>query len=120
MKVTFLGAVGTVTGSKFLVESGDTRILVDCGLYQGLKQLRLRNWQPLPVRPDELDAVVRRLACWGGEQRLGVADGHHHRHFESFRCAVFLLVLLVRDALRHVLSVSVRRALRRPVWTPLR
>ena len=58
MKVTFLGAVGTVTGSKFLVESGDTRILVDCGLYQGLKQLRLRNWQPLPVRPDELDAVV--------------------------------------------------------------
>jgi len=58
MKITFLGAVGTVTGSKFLVESGSTRVLVDCGLFQGLKQLRLRNWKPLPVRPGDLDAVV--------------------------------------------------------------
>ena len=58
MKLTFLGAVGTVTGSKFLVESGGTRILVDCGLFQGLKQLRLRNWRPMPFRPDEIDAVV--------------------------------------------------------------
>ncbi|MDJ0853117.1 MAG: MBL fold metallo-hydrolase [Myxococcota bacterium] len=58
MKLEFLGAAGTVTGSKFLVSAGDTRVLVDCGLYQGLKQLRLRNWAPLPVEPASLDAVV--------------------------------------------------------------
>jgi metallo-beta-lactamase family protein len=58
MRITFLGAVGTVTGSKFLVESEGTRLLVDCGLYQGLKQLRLRNWIPLELEPDGLDAVL--------------------------------------------------------------
>jgi metallo-beta-lactamase family protein len=58
MKVTFLGGAGTVTGSKYLVESGRTRVLVDCGLFQGLKSLRLRNWRPLPVDPRSIDAVV--------------------------------------------------------------
>jgi len=58
MKITFLGGVGTVTGSRFLIESGATRVLVDCGLYQGLKQLRLRNWRPTPFAPDSLDAVL--------------------------------------------------------------
>src|SRR3990167_4756596 len=54
----FLGAAGTVTGSKFLVETGGGRLLVDCGLYQGLKKLRLRNWERLPVDPVSIDAVV--------------------------------------------------------------
>ncbi|MBM3351007.1 MAG: MBL fold metallo-hydrolase [Betaproteobacteria bacterium] len=58
MQLTFLGAVGTVTGSKYLLKSGDKRILVDCGLFQGLKQLRLRNWEKLPFKPSEIDAVV--------------------------------------------------------------
>ena len=58
MKLELLGAAGTVTGSKFLLSAGSTRVLVDCGLYQGLKQLRLRNWAPLPVDPASLDAVV--------------------------------------------------------------
>ncbi|RLK45638.1 MBL fold metallo-hydrolase RNA specificity domain-containing protein [Cupriavidus plantarum] len=58
MKLTFLGATGTVTGSKYLVEAGKSRILVDCGLFQGYKQLRLRNWAPLPVDPASLQAVV--------------------------------------------------------------
>ena len=58
MKLTFLGAVGTVTGSKYLLETGSRRILVDCGLFQGFKQLRLRNWEPLPVAPASIDAVV--------------------------------------------------------------
>jgi len=49
--VEFLGAAGTVTGSKFLVESDGRKLLVDCGLYQGLKELRLRNWERLPVDP---------------------------------------------------------------------
>jgi metallo-beta-lactamase family protein len=58
MKLTFLGAAGTVTGSKYLVEAGGSRILVDCGLFQGYKNLRLLNWQPLPINPKDIDAVV--------------------------------------------------------------
>ncbi len=58
MEVTFCGAAGTVTGSRFLVESGGRRILVDCGLFQGYKVLRERNWSPLPFDPASLDAVV--------------------------------------------------------------
>ena len=58
MKITFLGATQTVTGSKFLVSSGDTQILVDCGLYQGYKWLRERNRQPLPLDIRKLDAIV--------------------------------------------------------------
>lgn len=58
MKVTFLGAAGTVTGSKFLLTTNKARVLVDCGLYQGLKKLRERNWQKLPFEPEGLDAVI--------------------------------------------------------------
>jgi metallo-beta-lactamase family protein len=58
MKLTFLGATGTVTGSKYLLEHGRQRVLVDCGLFQGLKTLRLRNWTPLPIDPASIDAVV--------------------------------------------------------------
>ncbi len=47
--LTFLGATGTVTGSKYLLEAGGERLLIDCGLFQGEKELRLRNWSPLPV-----------------------------------------------------------------------
>jgi metallo-beta-lactamase family protein len=54
----FMGATGTVTGSRYLVESGKTRVLVDCGLFQGYKQLRLRNWASFPVPPASLDAVI--------------------------------------------------------------
>ncbi|MCA3825292.1 MAG: MBL fold metallo-hydrolase, partial [Burkholderia sp.] len=54
MKLTFLGATETVTGSKYLVEHGNRRVLVDCGLFQGTKNLRLRNWSPLPLAPDTL------------------------------------------------------------------
>lgn len=56
--VQFLGATGTVTGSKYLFAAGDKTILVDCGLFQGFKQLRLRNWAPLPFKPASLSAVV--------------------------------------------------------------
>lgn len=58
MEIVFLGATGTVTGSKYLVSAGGKKILVDCGLFQGYKQLRLRNWAPLPVNPADIDAVV--------------------------------------------------------------
>ena len=56
--LTFLGAAGTVTGSKHLLDTGNHRILVDCGLFQGLKELRERNWQPLPIAAGEIDAVI--------------------------------------------------------------
>lgn len=58
IRLSFLGGAGTVTGSKYLVETRGHKILVDCGLFQGFKQLRERNWAPFPVRPAEIDAVV--------------------------------------------------------------
>lgn len=58
MKLQFLGAAGTVTGSKYLVTSGRRKVLVDCGLFQGPKEWRLRNRAPFPVAPSGLDAVV--------------------------------------------------------------
>ena len=58
MNLTFLGATQTVTGSKFLLDNGDFRALVDCGLFQGLKALRLRNWDAPPIDPKSVDAVV--------------------------------------------------------------
>jgi len=56
--VSFLGAAGTVTGSKHVIATGQRKVLLDCGLFQGLKQLRERNWQPPPVDTATLDAVV--------------------------------------------------------------
>lgn len=58
VRVTFLGGAGTVTGSKFLVQYDGKQLLVDCGLFQGYKQLRLRNRTPLPVEPNHIDAVI--------------------------------------------------------------
>ncbi|MCO4747967.1 MAG: MBL fold metallo-hydrolase [Proteobacteria bacterium] len=58
MKITFYGATDTVTGSRFLVETDRTKILVDCGLFQGVRALRDRNWEGLPVRPSELDGIA--------------------------------------------------------------
>jgi metallo-beta-lactamase family protein len=57
-KLTFLGAAGTVTGSKYVVEAEGKRLLIDCGLFQGLKELRLRNWNPLPEKPESFDWCV--------------------------------------------------------------
>jgi metallo-beta-lactamase family protein len=57
-RLTFLGAAGTVTGSKYLLEHDGLRLLVDCGLFQGLKALRLRNWDHLPIDPRSIDAVL--------------------------------------------------------------
>ncbi|MCA1981876.1 MBL fold metallo-hydrolase [Nocardioides nematodiphilus] len=56
--LTFLGATGTVTGSRFHLESPATQLLVDAGLYQGRKDLRARNWDPFPRDPAALEAIV--------------------------------------------------------------
>ncbi len=57
-KISFYGGVGTVTGSKYLIEHDGKKVLVDCGLFQGFKELRERNWQPPPFEPESLDAVI--------------------------------------------------------------
>lgn len=57
-KLTFLGAAGSVTGSKYLVEASGKRLLVDCGLFQGTSELKDRNWKPLPVDPRTIDYAV--------------------------------------------------------------
>lgn len=58
VNITFLGGADTVTGSKYLVRHGEQQVLVDCGLFQGYKQLRLRNWNPPPFKDSEIDAVL--------------------------------------------------------------
>lgn len=58
MNITFYGATGTVTGSKYLLETNNTKLLVDCGLFQGYKNLRQRNWKPLPFDINTIDAVL--------------------------------------------------------------
>jgi metallo-beta-lactamase family protein len=83
MRLTFLGAARTVTGSKHLLDTGSARVLVDCGLFQGLKDLRLRNWQPLPVKAADISAVIlthAHLDHCGYLPRL-VAEGFRGRIF---------------------------------------
>ena len=58
IKVHFLGASGTVTGSKFLITTPEKNILIDCGMFQGIKELREKNWEPLPVDVPAIDAVL--------------------------------------------------------------
>lgn len=58
IQIHFLGASETVTGSKYLIDTGDIKILIDCGLFQGVKKLRLMNWDYLSVRANEIDIVL--------------------------------------------------------------
>jgi metallo-beta-lactamase family protein len=58
MKLQFLGATGTVTGSKYLLQNQSSNTLIDCGLFQGFKQLRLRNWHNFPIQPSRIDRVI--------------------------------------------------------------
>jgi metallo-beta-lactamase family protein len=58
VNVKFLGGTGTVTGSRYLMNIGGFKLLFDCGLFQGLKELRLRNWEPFPIEATEIDAIV--------------------------------------------------------------
>jgi metallo-beta-lactamase family protein len=84
--LTFLGAARTVTGSKYLLELEGRRVLVDAGLFQGLKELRLRNWEPFPVPADSIHTVVlthAHLDHVGYLPRL-VADGFRGRVFCHF------------------------------------
>lgn len=56
--ITFLGAARTVTGSKYLLDTGTAKVLIDAGLFQGLKELRVRNWQDFPIPASQIDAII--------------------------------------------------------------
>ncbi len=96
MRVQFWGGVGTVTGSRTIVEVDDRRILVDCGLFQGYKQLRLRNRTPFPVPPNSIDAVVLTHAHLDhtGSLPALVRDGFHGPVFCTPGTAQLLGLLL--------------------------
>src|SRR5918912_720864 len=99
--LSFWGGVGTVTGSKYLIESGSARVLVDCGMFQGLKQLRERNWQELPFDPATLDAVLithAHIDHTGYLPRL-VAQGFKNPIYCS-RGTADLIKILLPDAAR--------------------
>ena len=57
-EIQFLGASGTVTGSKYLLSHNGQKILIDCGLFQGSKTVRLKNWEKFPVNPAEIDSII--------------------------------------------------------------
>ncbi|MFT4833080.1 MAG: metallo-beta-lactamase family protein [Psychroserpens sp.] len=58
IKIHFLGAASTVTGSKYYLETPEMNIMIDCGMFQGLKELRLHNWQPLPIEAENIGVVL--------------------------------------------------------------
>ena len=111
--LTFLGAAGTVTGSKHLLELEGRRVLIDCGLFQGLKDLRERNWAPLPVDPSSIDVVVlthAHLDHCGYLPRL-VAGGYRGRIFCT-PATKDLCSLVLPDA-AHIQEEDAREANRR-------
>lgn len=110
MNITFLGAAGTVTGSKYLVTTDRARVLVDCGLFQGLKALRERNWAPPPVSPHDLDAVVLTHAHLdhSGYLPLLVRNGFRRRVRCSHGTAALARILLADAA--HIQEEDARRA----------
>jgi metallo-beta-lactamase family protein len=113
MTITFLGAARTVTGSKHLLEVNGRRVLVDCGLFQGLKELRDRNWHALPVRASSIDVVVlthAHLDHCGFLPRL-VAQGYRGRVFCTSATAALTKIVLA-DA-GHLQEEDAERANRK-------
>jgi metallo-beta-lactamase family protein len=111
-KLTFLGAAGTVTGSKYLVEAEGKRLLVDCGLFQGLKELRLRNWDTLPEKPASFDWCVlthAHLDHTGYLPRL-FRDGYHGPIFAD-AATIELCNLLLPDS-AHIMDEDAQSAQR--------
>jgi len=99
----FLGAAGTVTGSRHLLTIGNRRILIDCGLFQGFKQLRLKNWAPFPVDPSEIDALILTHAHidHSGYLPLLVRNGFRGRVFCSAATRDLCAILLPDSGFLH-------------------
>jgi metallo-beta-lactamase family protein len=113
MRLTCLGAARTVTGSKHLLEFDGHRILVDCGLFQGLKELRERNWQPLPLKATDLSAVIlthAHLDHCGYLPRL-VGQGYRGRVFCTPATADLAKIVLADAA--HLQEEDAERANRK-------
>jgi hypothetical protein len=113
MLLRFLGAAGTVTGSRLLLEYDDHRVLVDCGMFQGNRELRRRNWAPFPVDPTSIDAVVvthAHLDHTGWLPRL-VAEGFTGPIYATGHTAE-LAALVLRDA-AHLQEEDAEYAIRK-------
>jgi metallo-beta-lactamase family protein len=98
-KLTFLGAAGCVTGSKYLVEAAGKKLLVDCGLFQGTDDLKERNWKPLPVDPKSIDYLVLTHAHLDhtGWLPVLVRDGYSRPIFAN-PATIELAKLLLKDS----------------------
>jgi metallo-beta-lactamase family protein len=98
-KLTFLGAAGSVTGSKYLVEAAGKKLLVDCGLFQGTEDLKDRNWKPLPVDPKTIDYLVLTHAHLDhtGWLPVLVRDGYNKAIFAN-PATIELTGLLLKDS----------------------
>lgn len=110
MKVTFLGAADAVTGSRHLIDTGDRRLLLDCGLFQGYKALRERNWGPLGVAPASIDAVLLSHAHLdhSGYIPALVRQGFRGQIFSTPATRKLCEVLLADSA--HLMEEDARRA----------
>jgi len=99
--IAFLGATDTVTGSRFLISSGQSKILVDCGLFQGVKSVQKRNWDPFPVNAKEIDAVVLSHAHLdhSGYLPLLVKEGFHKEIYGT-RYTNDITKIILRDSAR--------------------
>jgi len=98
-KLTFLGAAGCVTGSKYLVEAAGKKLLVDCGLFQGTDDLKQRNWKPLPVDPKTIDylALTHAHLDHTGWLPVLVRDGYSRPIFAN-SATIELTGLLLKDS----------------------
>ncbi len=98
-KLTFLGAAGCVTGSKYLVEAAGKKLLVDCGLFQGMEDLKERNWNPLPVDPKTIDYLMLTHAHLDhtGWLPVLVRDGYNKPIFAN-PATIELVGILLKDS----------------------
>ncbi len=110
MKLTFLGATKTVTGSKYLLEWNEKKILIDCGMFQGLKELRLRNWEKLPIDPKTIDAVFLTHAHidHSGWLPVLIQQGFHGPVYSTYATKDLCSILLPDSG--HIHEEDARRA----------